>query len=362
MLHLDEHKLAWHRDRLDAYLAGERVAPVTIDCALTRRCNLRCIYCYGQLQDNPGGPLAWPEIAALLDDAAEIGVRGISFVSDGESTCNPELPDAVLRAKSNGLSVALGTNLVIGAGLDRYLGALDYLRVNISAATPEAYAKIHGTTTTTFHTVVKHIRAAVQLRTRLPTCPTIGLQMVLLPQCLDQVLPLARFGQDEGVDYLVIKHCSDDERGSLGVDYSAYMDMSETLRAAEALSTPEYQVTVKWRKLLAGNHRRYRRCYGPPLQLQLSGSGLVAPCGMLFHPQYSQYHIGNLHVTRLKDLWQSEQYWKVMHRLATDFDAQKQCGCLCLQHAVCDTIYGIKELGEPIPEPHGEPPPHLNFL
>jgi len=362
MLNLDAHKLAWHRDRLDAYLAGDRVAPVTIDCALTRRCNLRCVYCYGQLQENPGGPLSWPEIASFLDDAAQIGVRGISFVSDGESTCSPHLPDAVQRAAQNGLSVALGTNLVIAGGLDRYLEHLDYLRVNISAGTPEAYAKIHGTTPSTFHLVLKHIRAAVQLRSRLPTRPTIGLQMVLLPQYADQVLPLAKLGAEEGVDYLIIKHCSDDEKGSLAVDYSQYFDLGGILRQAEALSTPEYQVAVKWAKLLTGNHRRYQRCYGPPLQLQLSGSGLVAPCGMLFHPQYQEFHIGSLHDASFKAIWESERYWEVMRRLATNFDARTQCGCLCLQHAVCDAVYGIRELGEPLPEPQGDPPPHRNFL
>jgi hypothetical protein len=49
---LDGTKLSWHRDRIDAWLRGERIAPVTIDCSLTRRCTYRCVYCYGQLQAN----------------------------------------------------------------------------------------------------------------------------------------------------------------------------------------------------------------------------------------------------------------------------------------------------------------------
>ena len=55
---LDGDKLRWHKERVDALLAGERVAPLTIDCALTRKCSYRCIYCYGQLQENPGGELS----------------------------------------------------------------------------------------------------------------------------------------------------------------------------------------------------------------------------------------------------------------------------------------------------------------
>ncbi len=49
---LDGTKLAWHKDRVKCWQAGERIAPITIDCALTRRCNYNCIYCYGQLQAN----------------------------------------------------------------------------------------------------------------------------------------------------------------------------------------------------------------------------------------------------------------------------------------------------------------------
>ena len=49
-------------------------------------------------------------IDKFLDDAAEIGVKAISFVSDGESTCSPHLYDAIMRGKANGLDMALGTN------------------------------------------------------------------------------------------------------------------------------------------------------------------------------------------------------------------------------------------------------------
>ena len=87
-LMLDSHKLAWHKDRVDAWLRGERIAPITIDCSLTRRCTYRCVYCYGQLQANDEKHMTRDVIFRFLDDAAEIGVKAISFVSDGESTCS----------------------------------------------------------------------------------------------------------------------------------------------------------------------------------------------------------------------------------------------------------------------------------
>ena len=46
--------------------------------------------------------------------------------------------------------------------------------------------------------------------------------MVLLPEFKDEIIPFAKLATDLGVDYGVIKHCSDDEFGTLGIDYSKY--------------------------------------------------------------------------------------------------------------------------------------------
>ena len=362
---LDGHKLAWHHDRVRAWLDGERIAPITIDCALTRRCTYRCVYCYGQLQANDEKRLTGDVIARFLDDSAEIGVKAVSFVSDGESTCSPHLYDAILRGHDNGLSMAVGTNgyLLQDDRLEDILPALTYLRFNISAGEPRRYAEIHGCKEEHFHKVLGTIRAAVAIKKARGLDVTIGLQMVLMPQFNDQILPLARLGAELGVDYLVIKHCSDDEDHSLGVEYDKYEALTELLHQAEALSTETYAVKAKWSKILSGGKRCYSRCYGPPFIIQFSGSGLVAPCGMLFNSKYKRYHIGNIAETSFKELWQGERYWEVMRLLASErFDAKTMCGSLCLQHKVNEYLYGLKELGADLAKPAGEPPMHLNFI
>ena len=59
---------------------------------------------------------------------------------------------------------------------------------------------------------------------------TIGMQMVFMPQYFDQIMPLAELGKKLSPDYLVIKQCSDDEYGSLGVDYDKYKEHFELLK------------------------------------------------------------------------------------------------------------------------------------
>ncbi len=346
---LDGSKVLYHADRVNAWLRGERIAPITIDCALTTKCGYRCVYCYGKLQAvNQFPNLEKKVVFDFLDDAAEIGVKAISFVSDGESTCNPCYADAIVHGKKLGIDMALGTNgfLLTKDALEQILPCLTYLRFNISAGERNRYAEIHGVAESAYDRVIGNIRDAVAIKRRQNLPVTIGLQMVLMPEFRDQIIPLTKLGKELGVDYLVIKHCSDDEKHSLGVDYQAYDSMIDTMKEAETYSTENYQVTVKWSKIMDHGTKCYQQCYGAPFILQLSGSGLVAPCGMLFNGQYKKYHIGNINEKRFKDIFASERYWEVMDYIASDkFNAQTECGANCLQHKTNEVLWKLRQEG-----------------
>lgn len=362
---LDGTKLQWHMDRVAAWERGERIAPITIDMALTRACNYGCHFCYAMLQENDRKVITKQVISDFLHDAKDIGVKGISLVSDGESTISPAFIDAVQIGNKLGLSMAVGTNgfVLTRAKLEEILPHLTYLRINISAGEPARYAEIMGVKEKFFHRVIQNIRDMVEIKKKNNLKVTIGLQMVLMPEYADQVLPLAKLGKELRPDYLVIKHCSDNEDGDLGVDYQGYSELYGLLREAESLSDEEYKVKVKWSKIEAGEHRSYQRCYGAPFMLQISGSGLVAPCGMLFNERYKRYHIGNICDTRFKDIWASESYWDVMNHLASDdFNAQKMCGTLCLQHKVNEALDAHVKGKAQLRELDGVPPQHLNFI
>ncbi len=365
---LDGHKLLWHKERVEAWLRGERIAPITIDCALTRRCNYNCVYCYGKLQANDEKKMTKEVIFRLLDDAAEIGVKGISFVSDGESTCSPYLYEAVDHGKKNGLDLALATNgsLLKKENLEGMLKDLTYIRFNFSAGESKRYSEIMGCKEENFYKVIDTIKESVKIKKEKGLDVTIGMQMVLMPQFKDQIVPLAELGKRLGVDYLVIKHCSDDEEGKLGVNYEGYFqpDLIEKIKIAESLSEPDkYLVKAKWSKILSGGKRKYSQCYGPPFIIQLSGSGLVAPCGMLFNDQYKKFHIGNIAETSFKEIWKSDKYWEVMDYIASDkFDAKKDCGTLCLQHKVNEFLWDLKNGDVRLEKLNGVPPQHINFI
>jgi len=186
---------------------------------------------------------------------------------------------------------------------------------------------------------------------------------VLMPAYGDQIVPLAKFGKTLGVDYTVIKHCTDDEAGRLGVDYAWYTkpETIELLKAAEAESTDTYSVQVKWSKIRTGRDREYSKCYGTALHLQMSGTGLVAPCGSFFHDRYKRYHIGDLKDHRFYDIWAGQAYRDVIDYLKSDhFDPRKECATLCLQDRTNLALFNLIEKGEPLPDAGDNA--HRNFL
>lgn len=362
---LDGTKIGWHMDRIKAWERGEKIAPITIDMALTRACNFACHYCYAMLQENDRKVINQKVMYDFLEDCAEIGVKGISLVSDGESTISPVFVDTVVRGGQLGLSMAVGTNgfVLTQRKLEEILPHLTYLRINISAGEPHRYAEIMGVREAWFHQVVQNIKDMVAIKKRDNLKVTIGLQMVLMPEFEDQIMPLAKLGKELRPDYLVIKHCSDSEDGELGVNYANYKRLYDKLQEAEALSDEEYQVTVKWSKIKADGTRSYQRCFGAPFMIQMSGSGLVAPCGMLFNEKYKKFHIGNICEERFKDIFHSDRYWEVMNYLASpEFNAQKMCGSLCLQHKVNEFLDAYAKGQIQPQQPQGETPQHLNFI
>jgi MoaA/NifB/PqqE/SkfB family radical SAM enzyme len=366
---LDSHKLSYHMDRVNSWEAGERIAPVTVDMALTRACGSMCKFCYAMMQEpQKRHGIKTHHALNLLDDFAEVGVRGVSLVSDGESTLSKAYVPFVQHAAELGINVGNATNAWEWGPekSEEVLPHMSWIRFTVAAGTPEKYAEIMykgPEHTEVYDKAIRNIKYAVEFKKKHNLSVTLGIQMVLMPEFKDEIIPFAKLGVDLGVDYAVIKHCSDDEYHTLGVDYSKYEQMYGLLQQAEDLSTDKTKVIVKWDKINDKGKPSYNRFYGPPFLLQISGSGLVAPSGMFFNARYSKLHIGDFTTERFIDIFKSDKYWRAMNYLASPaFDAQTMMGTLPIQHyisiALDNHIKGVKK----IHEKNGNKPLHSNFL
>lgn len=366
---LDSHKLSYHHDRVEAWSHGERIAPVSVDMSLTRACSAMCSFCYAMMQESQTrSSIKTSHALHLLDDFAEIGVKSVSLVSDGESTLSPAYVPFIQHAKTLGIDVGNATNAWEWGPekVDAILAHMTWIRFTVAAGTAESYAKIMykgPEHTHVFDKAMKNIKYAVDLKKKLNLPVTLGIQMVLMPDLKDEIIAFAQLGLDLGVDYAVIKHCSDDEQGTLGIDYTQYEALHGLLEQAEAISNDQTKIIVKWNKIKDGDKPTYKRFFGPQFLLQISGSGLVAPSGMFFNSRYSKLHIGNFTEERFKDIFKSPQYWRAMDYLASEnFDAQTMMGTLPIQHYVSTALDNHAKGIALIEEGIGELPLHHNFL
>lgn len=360
---LDGTKVGWYPERIAAWQRGEKIAPITIDCATTRACQFACHFCSAQLMASESeAKLTKESFFAFLSDAADAGVKGVSLISDGESTVTPWYADAVEYAASLGLAVGAGSNgeRLTKDVLARILPHLTYLRFNFSGGEPRRYAEIMGVPQAWYHKVVQNIRDGMEIIRRDGLDCALNLQLVCDPKDGDQVVPFAKLCAEIKPIYGIIKHCADDLEGSLGVDYSKYAGLAGAFDEAEEIGrSAGVRIDVK-RSRMEGK-RDYDRCYGPPFILQISGNGLVAPCSPMFNEKFKAFHIGNIATTRFKEIWESDRYWEVVRYLASDqFDPRSRCGPNCVAHPTNDYLH--KMVNGRVSLPTSAAPAHLEFV
>ena len=239
---LDNHKLSYHYDRFERWLSGEKIAPISVDMALTRSCGAMCKFCYAMVQEpQERKAISIKDSLNLLVDFKEIGVKGVSLISDGESTLSPAYVPFIEHAGEIGIDVGNATNAWDWneEKIERVLPHLTWVRFTVAAGTPSRYSEIMykgKEHTEVFDNAMKNIKYAIEFKKKMNLDVTLGIQMVLMPEFADEIIPFAKLGIDLGADYAVIKHCSDDTEGSLGVDYAKYSQLTDLLLEAEIMS------------------------------------------------------------------------------------------------------------------------------
>lgn len=349
----DGNKLLWHMPRVEKhFIHGEKIYPLHIDIGATKLCNAKCIYCYGLFQKMSNDIIPWDVLLRLFDAAPDLGIKSITITGDGEPTLNPALYRACELGKLKGLDIGIATN---GIALDKekiksLLLSCTWLRFNLSAVDEVGYKSIHGVSK--WKCVQDNIRMAVGLKKELKSNCTIGLQMVLVPQCVDQVLPEANWAVKNKLDYFVIKQFSDPgckEMSKFNLDWYDSDSVVSMLGTAELFSNDRTKVIAKWGMIHSKGKRNYNHCTDCPLLFQISGSGKCYPCGFLFGDD--RYCYGDLHKNSLKEILDSKRYWEIIKHMRYEFDVHKECKGCC-RHDFTNAFM----------ENYLNPPEHLNFI
>ena len=346
---IDDTKMLWHMDRVIKHFdRGERIPPVHIDAGLTKRCNMRCVYCYGYFQNMTGEVMGRKAVLDnLVKSSAEIGVRSLAFIGDGEPSLNPAYWEAMRLGNKLGLSLNTSTNgiLVDNDYKRESILKCDWMRVNISAFSKKGFEKIH--TSKLRDKVLKNIIDLVKYRDKNKIDCEIGIQTVFVPTLMmKELVSLSQFAIDNGVDFFSIKQCSLPDKGESGMsqfDLNLYSEnkIQNLLEKVENMSTEKTKIIPKWRTMERKGVRKYDGCPAIPLILETSGNGDCYPCGYLFgnKKEFLKYKFGNLHQNSLKEMVYSDKYWEIIRQMRYEFDVHKLCKGECRQMRTNEFIW-----------------------
>jgi MoaA/NifB/PqqE/SkfB family radical SAM enzyme len=278
----------------------------------------------------------------------------MSLIGESEPLLNPHVYEAILVGKKAGVDIGLATNGLLydtGKAGEEALESLTFIRFNISAASENAYLKLHGSRD--FKEFLNKVRFVIDTKRKKNIPVTVGFQMVLTPQDVSEVLPLARLGKDLGVDYLQIKQCADTKNSSLNVynHLASYSKFENVLKEAETYTSDSYSVVVKWHYIQSKGAQNFRQCLGAPFLLYSSGDGKLYSCGMFFDYREEEMRLGDLTQQGFKEIIEGDRYREMMRKIPSLIDVEKECYASCRTNSINEYLWMLKN-----------PPKHVNFI
>ena len=133
----------------------------------------------------------------------------------------------------------------------------------------------------------------------------IGVQFLLIPDNLEDLLTFINLFKDTGVDNVQIKPYSQHplSKNRYSIEYAQYQGIEDTVRKYE---TPEFQVIFRsqtTQRLMM--KRTYHECYGLPFYTLIEADGSIIPCN-LFHNNEDFYY-GNLYDESFTTIWNGKR-------------------------------------------------------
>ena len=179
--------------------------------SVTDRCNIRCYYCMPE--DVKFGAreqiLSFEEIERVVRVAASLGVDKIR-ITGGEPLVRKNLPTLIEKILAvNGIrDVALTTNAVLlrAQAKDLFSAGLRRLNVHLDTLRPALFASI--TRRDEFHRVMDGIEASLALGFKLKINA-----VALKGMNEEDIVPLARFGRERGIEIRYIEFMPLDSQG-----------------------------------------------------------------------------------------------------------------------------------------------------
>lgn len=341
-------KILKHLDRVYEWSNGGNPPPITVEMDMTNVCNHACPECAAQyIKSRDRSHLPEDLARRIISELAEFGVRGLIFTGGGEPLCHNHSADMVRLANQSGLDIGFITNgqLLNPDTSHILLSNCVWLRVSLDAATPETFARVHGTSSSSFHKIIDNIKHLIQMKKTLNCDTTVGVGFLTDQTTVDEMEIAAELCRDLQVDYLQYRPMQIHTNGHYSY---RKVEVQDLIDRCSRYGTPTFNVLCskhKYDMMKTGNYGRYyKKCYGHQFATVIAATGKMYIC--CHHRGQEKYEIGDLTHQSFQDIWNSEQRIDVYNSI--NF---KDCMPLCRDNTFNQILWDIKCPAE-----------HVNFL
>ena len=290
-------------------------------------------------------------ILADLKEMHQLGLKSVVYAGEGEPLVNKKTPEIINDTKRLGLDVAMSTNGVLFTKdvSDECMEALTWIRFSVSAGTSECYQKIHRGLPGDFERVLENLNHAVELKRKKNLSTTLGVQMLLIPENLGEVMELAKIMKEIGVDYFTVKPYSQHPKSfctvDTGFDYEKFTYLEQELNE---LSSDSYQIFFRTKAMNKKKQSKaYSKCLGLPFFTYIDASARVWPCIAFLGDSKLCY--GSLKEKSFVEIWEGKHRADIVEKF-NNMDISI-CRELCRLDEINSYLDQLRNPGE-----------HVNFI
>ena len=318
---IDSHKLVFHPDRVTDWMRGGVVYPINAEVGLAGACNHRCIFCSVDYMGYKPNTLSRELLHSRFSEMHEKGLKSILFAGNGEPLLNKEASEIINDAKNVGIDTALSTNGVLFTRelAQECMHSISWIRFSTSAGTENTYKKIHQGKDGDLERVFQNIYDAVQIKHRNKLKTVLGVQIVMIPENVDEVVMLAKKVKELGADQFSVKSFGwqplSSSRLKEEMDRTSYYDNREDIvRELEELNCESFRAVYRINRMNKSKEgKNYTECYALPFHTNIDANGDVWPCCALIGVKNMCF--GNIHEQTFEDIWLGEQRRQAVRRL-----------------------------------------------
>lgn len=296
-----QNKILNHIYKVNNYLKGDTHTLITVEIALTNKCNSQCPKCSGWSPQKTNDSLTLEETKDYIKQVSELEAKAIIFTGGGEPTCHPYLIDVIKYAKKLGLDVGLISN---GYFPDQKqfetVKHCDWIRISLDAGNLHMYKKVHGLNEENFYKIISNIKRLVKERNQKASKCTIGVGYLTGKETdsekeMEDFLKLATRMR---VDYAQFRPFHD--------DFTDVVDKIVKLKKKYPNTVSSIQ---KYKRLNDKEKRPYQQCIGKNFVTFIGPDANVYTCCHLMGKR--EYSLGCLRNKSLFEIWQKKETIKI---------------------------------------------------